>query len=368
MSRTLLFLDDDIHLLEAMARTLRKSDCQVLVAENLTQAHHFLQMQPVDAIIVDECMPGISGTSFLCQVADHFPDVIRVLLTGQPSMQVATNAINRGKVNFFFTKPCNTRDLLETLETAFEEKSRTKESLGQVQKMGALGRLTTGIVHDFNNMLNVIGGCGELALKATDDNDPCRESLATICKASDKAAGLTRQLLAFSRQHNSQATTFELNSIFPDMEKMLSCALGHRIQLRFVLAPDLPAIHVNRAQLEQALLNLTINARDAIPQNGTLTVTTSVSLRDGVESSDSASRRFVTVEVKDSGQGMDEATKNRIFEPFFTTKTAGRGTGLGLTMVHDFVTRSSGIVEVESAVGKGTTFRLFIPAVERDKR
>jgi two-component system cell cycle sensor histidine kinase/response regulator CckA len=225
---------------------------------------------------------------------------------------------------------------------------RLEEQLRQSQKMEAIGQLAGGIAHDFNNLLTVIGGNSELlAARAPDAN---RELVEEIVKAVGRAAGLTRQLLAFSRKQVLAPQLLDLNRVVADTERMLRRVIGEDITLTIELQRPLPSIRADLGQLEQVLLNLAVNARDAMPLGGILTIRT---MSDGDD---------VVLDVADTGIGMSDAVKRHVFEPFFTTKPVGKGTGLGLAAVHGFVAQSHGRVTVDSEPGRGSSFRIWLPA------
>ncbi len=227
-----------------------------------------------------------------------------------------------------------------------------EEQLRQAQKMEAIGQLAGGIAHDFNNLLTIISGYSELVLDTLTTADPERELVQEIGKAGERAASLTRQLLAFSRKQVLAPQLLDLNAVVLDTEKMLRRVIGEDVELTTRLHRPLPTIQADRGQLEQVLLNLAVNARDAMPRGGKLRISTS------------ASASHVILEVADSGVGMTEDVKRRVFEPFFTTKPVGKGTGLGLAAVHGFVTQSNGSVRVDSEPGRGTSFRISLPVAE----
>jgi PAS domain S-box-containing protein len=228
------------------------------------------------------------------------------------------------------------------------ERKRLEDQLRQSQKMEAIGRLAGGVAHDFNNLVTVINGHAALVLAELADDDRHRESLVDIRRAGERAAGLTRQLLAFSRKQRLQPRVISVNSVLRDLALMLERLIGEHIALLLDLEPTLAPTKVDPGQLEQAIVNLVVNARDAMPTGGLLRIRTRND-RDGL-----------LVEVSDTGHGMDAATAASIFEPFFTTKEDA-GTGLGLPMVHGFVTQSGGRVEVDTEPGHGTTFRIRLP-------
>jgi PAS domain S-box-containing protein len=243
------------------------------------------------------------------------------------------------------------------------EQRHLEDQLRQSQKIEAVGQLAGGIAHDFNNLLTIIKGNVELALHQLPGGVSLRNDLEQIAQAASRAALLTRQLLAFSRKQVLTPAVLDLNEVVADAERMLRRVIGEDIAFNTQLAPAVSRVTADRGQLEQVLVNLVVNARDAMPSGGVLTVATAdVSLSTG----EAATRgilpgAYVTIRVRDTGVGMDEATRSRIFEPFFTTKPVGRGTGLGLAMVYGVVHQSGGFVSVDSAPGAGSTFTVFLP-------
>jgi PAS domain S-box-containing protein len=237
----------------------------------------------------------------------------------------------------------------------------------QSQKMEAVGRLAGGVAHDFNNLLMVIGAGTLFAREAIPSDSPARQELADVDAAVQRAAALTAQLLAFSRQQVLRPERLQLNRVVANVERMLSRVLGEDIRLMTELARELPQVQADTGQLEQVLMNLALNARDAMPDGGTLTVRTAtvrVGARDAAGFPGVAVGEYVELRVRDTGVGMDAATRARIFEPFFTTKDPGRGTGLGLATVYGIVQQSGGHVLVDSAPGVGTTFTVLLPRVD----
>lgn len=249
------------------------------------------------------------------------------------------------------------------------ERIKLEGQFRQAQKMESVGRLAGGVAHDFNNLLSVILGETELALSGLAPDHQLRAGLEEVRNASGSAAGLTRQLLAFSRQEIVQPTVFNLNAVVEETEKMLLRLIGEDINCVVNTAPDAGSVKVDRGQLEQVLINLVVNARDAMPEGGRLTIETANITLD----EDYVARRayakpgeYVMLAVSDSGSGMTAEVQQHIFEPFFTTKEAGKGSGLGLATCYGIVKQAGGSIEVYSETGIGTTFKVYLPRVSGD--
>jgi two-component system, cell cycle sensor histidine kinase and response regulator CckA len=236
-----------------------------------------------------------------------------------------------------------------------------EEQLLQSQKMESVGRLAGGVAHDFNNLLTIILNNTQFALNDMHPDDPRRDDLDEVEEAARRASALTQQLLAFSRRQVLAKAPLDLNRIVIEMEKMLRRLLGEDVELSLQLSPALGVVVADRGQLEQVILNLAVNARDAMPKGGRLSIATADVTLPPSEQPGEPGGPCVELRVTDSGIGMDEATQLRIFEPFFTTKEKGRGTGLGLSTVYGIVTQSGGAVRVESAPGEGAVFRVLLP-------
>jgi PAS domain S-box-containing protein len=247
------------------------------------------------------------------------------------------------------------------------ERKHLEEQLRQSQKMEAIGRLAGGVAHDFNNLLTIIGGYSQMLVDGTKPRDPARRDLEAILEAAGRASALTRQLLAFSRRQIVQPKVLDLNRLVGKMHRLLRPVIGEDIELKLVMKKSLGRVKADPGQLEQVLMNLAVNARDAMPRGGELVIETSETEAGGEAARPELDLRpgpHIVLTIRDTGQGMDTETKSHLFEPFFTTKGRGRGTGLGLSTVYGIIKQSGGDIAVDSEVGQGTTFRIYLPAFE----
>jgi PAS domain S-box-containing protein len=247
------------------------------------------------------------------------------------------------------------------------DRVRLEEQLLHAQKMDAIGRLAGGIAHDFNNLLTVISANADFLAGHIAPGTEAAGDLQEIAKAATRAAQLTRQLLAFSRQSAMDARPLCITTMLAELERMLGRLIGKQLDLAVEQEPDVPIVLADQGQLEQAVVNLVVNARDAMPQGGSIRITCATALlaRDYEASTGRIpSGRYAAIAVADTGQGMSPEVRARIFEPFFTTKDMGKGTGLGLATVYGIVKQFRGYVDVQSEVGRGSTFTLYLPAVE----
>ncbi len=243
------------------------------------------------------------------------------------------------------------------------ERRQLEDQLRHSQKLEAVGRLAGGVAHDFNNLLTVISGYGHMLLKGIAESDPLHSCVEELLRASNRAAGLTNQLLAFSRRQIIKPQVLDINALVANMDRMLRRVIGEHIHLETSLSADVGTVMADAGQLEQVLMNLTVNARDAMPQGGTLSIRTA-----NVDVSPASHRRsevrpgsYVVIEVADTGSGIDAETMLHLFEPFYTSKEVGKGTGLGLSTVYGIIKQSGGDVAVESHPAAGTTFRMYLP-------
>jgi two-component system, cell cycle sensor histidine kinase and response regulator CckA len=258
-------------------------------------------------------------------------------------------------------------DVLEAIVEDITERRVLEDQFRQAQKMEAVGRLAGGIAHDFNNLLMVIGGYTEVLLNQLAPDHPLHGKAEAIQQASDRATTLTRQLLAFSRKQLLELKVVDVNAIVADMERLLRPLIGEDIELTTQLAPSIGCTRADAGQLEQVIMNLVVNAKDALPKGGKICIRTAAVTHDDSDRPEHSfikSGPYVMISVGDNGHGMDRETQARIFEPFFTTKEKGKGTGLGLSTVYGIVKQSGGYVFVQSELGHGTVFNIYLPRVD----
>jgi len=251
----------------------------------------------------------------------------------------------------------------EALRLEGEARRRLEEQVRETQKLEALGRFAGGVAHDFNNLLTVIVASSELlALKVREETS--RALVEDVMRAAERAAALTRQLLAFGRRQMLVRQALDLNLIIGRLESMTRRLIGAHIELSLSLDPEIPLVEADWGQIEQVVFNLVANARDAMPEGGLLTISTKSTIVDGTsmpDRPDMVAGRYVVLSVSDTGCGIDSDTRTHIFEPFFTTKSLGRGTGLGLATVYGIVSQNGGFISVESTLAQGTMFSIYMP-------
>lgn len=305
------------------------------------------------------------GTDELGLLTTAFNNMLKQIQTRDEALRKAHEELEH-RVEERTTQLLKESSSRQQAEEALQER---EEQLRQSQKMEAIGRLAGGIAHDFNNLLTAITGYSEVILRNLNEKDPLRPHASEIKKAGDRAAALTRQLLAFSRRQVLAPKVLDLNAVVSTLEKMLQRVIGEDIELVTVLGSELGSVKADPGQLEQVILNLAVNARDAMPDGGRLVIETAnveVEERGDHASGWIPSGAFVLLSVSDTGTGMDEETRARIFEPFFTTKEKDKGTGLGLSTVYGIIKQSGGHISVHSEVNVGTSFRVYLPLVTEE--
>jgi signal transduction histidine kinase len=337
-----------------------------------------LKEEQIDLILADYSIPGFDGFTALTLARQHRPEVPFMFVSATIGEDLAIDAMHQGATDYILKQrlgrlvPSVQRALREVEQRAERQRAedaleQSEKQFRQAQKMEAVGRLAGGIAHDFNNLLTVIMGYSQVLSTELGPDHPLRSKIEETQKAGERAAGLIRQLLAFSRKQSMDPKVLSLNTVVTNLESMLRRLIGEDIRLVTKLDPGNGHVRADQAQLEQVLMNLVVNARDAMPKGGILTVETAQ-----VELTRSpvhhlrplAPGPYVKLSVSDTGCGMDRQTQSHIFEPFFTTKEEGKGSGLGLSTVFGIVTQCGGGIDVASRVGHGTKFDVYLPSVE----
>jgi two-component system cell cycle sensor histidine kinase/response regulator CckA len=366
----ILCLEDNLNDRELLELTLLGEGmvCEFAYAQTQQEFESALGQAAFDLIISDFTLPAYSGMSALATARKLQAETPFIFVSGTIGEDRAIESLKNGATDYVLK---DRRDrLVSAVQRALREgreraeRKKLEEQLRQAQKMEAIGQLAGGVAHDFNNLLAVIQGNAELALLGTGLDGRTREFLTQITGASARAANLTRQLLAFGRKHAMRPETLNLNSLIGNLTKMLTRIIGEDVRLECQYNGQ-PFVQADAGMMEQVILNLVVNARDAMPQGGQLVIATKlIDIGETAVPSHPEARagEFICLSVSDTGTGITPENLTHIFEPFFTTKEVGKGTGLGLATVYGIVKQHEGWVEVESRVGTGTTFEIFLPA------
>src|ERR1039457_4771517 len=374
-----LIADDSENDVLLIVRVLRKAGYEpvferVCTAPAMKAA---LERQVWDIVISDYEMPHFGGFEALQLLKDSAHDVPFILVSAVVSEDMAVAAVKAGAHDYIMKRnlarlaPAIERELHEAQtrvarKVAEEALRQSEEQLRQAQKLEAVGRLAAGVAHDYNNFLTAITGHSELLLRLMDANDPRRKHAEQIEKVAYMAAVLTRQLLTFCRKQVVEPRVLELNMVIRDTERMLRLLIGDDIEFSTSLDPAAGHIKADPGQIEQIIMNLAVNARDAMPNGGKLTVTPATITRDKNHLKnfpELSAGDYIMLAIADTGTGMSEEVKAHLFEPFFTTKPSGKGTGLGLATCFGIVKQNTGHINVQSELGSGTTFKIYFPQV-----
>lgn len=342
---------------------------RVETAEQMAAA---LRRQKWDIILADYTLPKFSAPEALAVLKKTGCDIPLLIISGNIGEETAVAAMKAGANDYLMKDnltrlPAAVQRELREAENRAERNSLEKQLL-QAQKMESLGQLASGIAHDFNNVLTGILGYSDLGLSKVNPAHPLYPNLFTIRQLAERAAGITRQLLAFARRQAIEPVDLNLNTVISDLLKLISATLTEDIRIDFNPDPALKTVHADIAQIEQVLMNLWVNARDAMPEGGTLAIETKNILLKEADCRALPNARpgpHALLIVTDTGIGMDEKIQEQLFEPFFTTKRPGKGTGLGLSLVYGIVRQHQGTIQVQSAPGKGTSFKIYLPSSEK---
>ncbi len=378
----LLHLEDDPLDAELVTTTLIENNipCQSQLVDTRQAFVAALKEGKMDLILADYSIPGFDGMTALTLARQHRPDVPFLFVSATIGEELAIDAMHQGATDYVLKQrlgrlvPSVQRALRELDDRA--ERKRAEEALRQSekqfrqsQKMEAVGRLAGGIAHDFNNLLTIIMGYSQVLLTELGPQHPLRGKIEETLKAGGKAAALIRQLLTFSSKQSMDPKILSLNTAVTSLENMLRRLIGEDVQFVIQLDPKNGRLRADQTQLEQVLVNLVVNARDAMPKGGTITIETAqveLTRSPVYHIAPLQPGSYVRLAVSDTGCGMDLKTQSHIFEPFFTPKGEGKGTGLGLSTVYGIVTQCGGAIDVTSRVGHGTRFDLYFPSVESD--
>jgi len=375
--RRVLVVEDDDGLRNLIQRALKKLGFVVEGVSSGGEAFDCIDTDSRLVMLLDQKLPDMAGSDLVSRLKDHGLPVPFIVMTGQGDERLAVEMMKLGAADYLV----KSMDLLDLLPTALDRVFRELETEGklalaektlrereaqlrQAQKLESVGRLAGGVAHDFNNMLGVILGHTELALSKIEDKHPVTSDLIEVRKAAERSVGLTRQLLAYARKQAIAPVVLDINETVEGVLRMLSRLMGEEIELIWKPAEGVWPILMDPGQLDQVVTNLCINARDAITWHGHIRIETALvhhhddfmSTYKGVSPGE-----YVLIQVADDGCGMDYLTQDKLFEPFFTTKAVGLGTGLGLSTVYGIVKQNEGFITVESKLGCGSVFRIFLP-------
>jgi signal transduction histidine kinase len=359
----ILHLEDDRHDALLVHSTLKAEgiDCVITHVENRVGFVSGLEDSGIDLVLSDYSLPAFDGLSAMAIAHASRPDLPVILVSGTLGEELAIDSMKSGATDYVLKDrlgrlgPAVRRAMKEVEERA--ERRQLEAQFIEAQKMEVIGQLASGLAHDFNNILAVIMGYSNMIMGSLEPDNPARKDAQQILLASERAAGLTRQLLVFSRKEIVHPVVLDLNDVLNDMDAILRALIDVNIEITIVPGAQIGRISADPGYVGQVLMNLVINARDAMPAGGKLTIATNAVTLNGSD--------HVVLSVRDTGCGMTEEVKTRAFEAFFTTKPGGKGTGLGLATCQTIVQKSGGHIEICSEVGKGTTFSIYFPRVEQ---
>jgi signal transduction histidine kinase/ActR/RegA family two-component response regulator len=372
------FTEDEVHFMMAVATVLAMAVERGRAEVQLQKLAAFAQLNPNPAMeLTQEGKISYFNDAALelafatgqshprCILPPTVKEIVEECLRTQSALVRMETKVSERTLSWSF-HPVQGSPVVHCYVEDITDRLNLQAQLWQSQKMESVGQLAAGVAHDFNNMLTIIQGHSGLLLSKPDLPQPVMDSAQAIYFGAERAAGLTRQLLMFSRKNVMQQKPLDLREVVMNTSKMLMRLLGETITLEFIPPPEIPLISADVGMIEQVIMNLAVNARDAMPRGGTLSIATTMRQIDEADAQRQPQARrgnYVCLQVSDTGCGMDEATRNRMFEPFFTTKEVGKGTGLGLATVWGIIKQHEGWIECESEVGRGTTFSVYLPAV-----
>lgn len=369
----ILVIDDSPFDRELIIRKLRDefSDADYVEISQQADFDQAIAQKDIDAVLVDYFLKWTNGLNILKKLRVRFPDLPIVMVTDTGNEEIAAEGMKAGLSDYVLKR--HLQRLPYTLQESLhkvilqKEHRELEEQVRQAQKMESLGLLVSGITHEFNNLLTGITGYAQLGLSRVKQGDPLHRPLTRICETVQRATAITNQLLAFSRQQTLDPHQINLNEVITHLLDFLSKMILGNIEIEFIPEQNAKEIMGDTVQIEQVLMNLCINASDAMPDGGKILLRTQniqVNKKDAESLVGIQPGWFVQLSVADRGMGMDEQTQARVFEPFFTTKEPGKGTGLGLPVVHGIIAQHHGFITIESQKGRGTTFNLSFPVAD----
>ena len=374
MIRRVLVVEDNPadHVLVSHSLDRARGRFELDWARRLADARALLADSDYDAIILDLHLPDSEKEATVPAIRQVAPAVPIVVLTGSSDERFGVEAVGQGAQEYLLKSEALVDTVLERAIRyaiarldAERDLRDTREQLLQAQKMESIGRLAGGIAHDLNNVLTAIFAFGNLVFESLNPDDPAYEDMREVLRASRRAESITRQLLTFCRRQAVSPRLVAVDELVGEIERMLRRILGEDIELRSIRAPIGGRVRIDPSAFQQVLINLAVNARDAMPGGGRLTIETGTATLTPAElarmGADAAPGEYAFVAMTDTGVGMDAATRARVFEPFFTTKPPGRGTGLGLSTAYGFISQAGGVIRVESERGQGARFTIFLP-------
>ena len=320
-----------------------------------------------DVILLDLTLPDSSGLQTFERLHAQAPAIPMIVLTGMDVESLGMEAVQKGAQDYLIKGQVDTALLVRSIRHSIERKLLENQLL-QSNRLESVGELAGGVAHEFNNLLTSIMGYTQLGITGLDPGDPVRSDLEAVLKSAERASKLASQLLVFSRQQVCEPVPFDLNQLILNSGKLLRSVIETDVELVDLLAPDLSHVTADPNQIEQVLMNLVVNARDAMPSGGKLVIETTNTHVDDTQADrwDCRPGNHVLLAVTDNGTGMGEDVRRKVFDPFFTTKDTGKGTGLGLSICYGIVKQNGGRIEVESEIGKGSTFKVYLPCSSQE--
>lgn len=356
----------DARLVAEMLKEAKGANFHVNNVDRLSAAIEALSREPFDIVLLDLSLPDGIGLETFTRIHRNYPHIPVIVSTGLRDEELAIRAVREGAQDYLVKGEVGSSLLARAIRYAIERR-RLEDRLIQSEKMEAIGQMAGGIAHDFNNILTLIKGHARLLQEDIEKTSPLSISVEKILSSSEKASNLIRGLLALGRKQIIAPKVLNLNDIVKSFEKFLLMLIGRDIELSLKLSGKELGVMADRTQIEQVLMNLAVNAKDAMPDGGRLTISTeSLESADGLKDTHSlcGPGTYAVISVTDTGHGIDEKVMDRIFEPFFTTKEEGRGTGLGLSTAYGIIRQHNGCMQCYSEPGKGTTFKIHLPVVE----